>query len=241
MDRLSARRRERARGRRRRETFRGPFLPVLLACLGLHLAWAFAMPITSAPDEPAHVYRALSLWNGDPSRRTRGRRAVARPGPPVGEHLRGVDRLHPVAPGDPRQLRGAHGGVVRAATPRWGPAPAGTSRSTTTRWVAGHLDSGVPGFYAMRVMSLLVASVLLALAITTFLRTVGVRWACLVLPIAHHTAGAVARIGREPQRLGAGRRAPHLGRGLALVSRFSSESIRALWAEVRRSARPCSC
>ncbi|HYJ74596.1 MAG TPA: DUF2142 domain-containing protein, partial [Kineosporiaceae bacterium] len=38
---------------------------IFLACLGLHLAWALAMPVTSAPDEPAHIYRAVSLWEGN--------------------------------------------------------------------------------------------------------------------------------------------------------------------------------
>ena len=95
----------------------------------------------------------------------------------------------------------------------------------------GHVDSGVTGFYAMRVTSLLVASVLLALAITTVLRTVGIRWACLVLPIAitPQVLWLGSTVNPNAWELDAGLLT--WAAGLALVARFSSESMRALWAK----------
>ena len=229
-----------------------PFLPILLACLVLHLAWAFAMPITSAPDEPAHIYRALSLWNGDlvPSGRAPDGQWLVRVPQSVNTYAESTfcTRWHPETPAScsgPTATASDGATTVETAAARYFPL-----YYYAVGW-PGHLDTGVTGFYAMRVMSLLVASVLLALAVTTVLKTVGGRWASLVLPIAitPQVLWLGSAVNPNAWELDAGLLT--WAAGLALVSGFAKESAKAIWVKfllgasvlvlMRRLSPLCSC
>jgi len=213
--------------RQRRRRFRH----VLLACLGLHLAWALAMPVTSAPDEPAHVYRAVSLWDGDliPSVRAADGAWVVRVPQSVAEYAESTacTRHRPEVPAGCAPALTGPGGATTVET--------GAGRYIPPYYYAvgwpGRLDTGLAGFYGMRLASLVGSSVLLALAISTVLRTIGARWARLVLPIAMtpQVLWLGSMVNPNAWELDAGLLA--WSAGLALASRLSIERREALWAK----------
>lgn len=168
----------------RRVLLRRPFVRVLLACAGLHIAWAFAMPVTSAPDEPAHIYRAVSLWEGQllPS--------VQDPRDSWLVRVPTATAAYAESTSCTRWRADVPAGCTGPVAGRTGVTTVGTAAGryfplyyAAVGW-PGHLRVGVTGFYAMRVLSALVSSVLLALAVVTVLRTVGARWAGIALPVA---------------------------------------------------------
>jgi hypothetical protein len=136
-------------------------------------------------------------------------------------------------------------------TPANCPRPSGTTSDTSSvesgvahyfplyyfavGWPA-HVSSTVVGFYGMRAVSLLVSSLLLALAVTTTVRTVGPRWASLALPVA--VTPQVLWLGSVVNPNGWEVDASLLvwAAALALVSRNSTESPKVLWAKIALGA-----
>jgi hypothetical protein len=203
---------------------------VLLACLGLHLAWAFAMPVTSAPDEPAHVYRAVSLWDGQllPQQQDPRDSWLVQVPSAVVEYAEstGCSRWRPDVPAGcaPPLAEPAGETTVGTAAGRYFPL-----YYSAVGW-PGRLDPGVTGFYAMRVLSALVSSALLALAVVTVLRTVGSRWASIALPVAitPQVLWLGSTINPNAWEVDAG--ILTWAAGLALVSGLSTERRQTLWA-----------
>jgi hypothetical protein len=206
-------------------------VPVLLACLLLHLAWAIAMPVASGPDEPAHVYRAVSLWEGQflPSTQAPDGEWFVRVPPSLAGYSESgaCSRDRPDAP--PR-CGGSSGASEPLASVTTGAGRYLPTYYYTVGW-AGRLFDGAAVFYAMRVTSLLVSSLLLALAITTFRGTVGRGWAAIVLPLA--VTPQVLWLGSivNPNSWEVDAGILTWAAGLALASNLSAESRRSLWAK----------
>ncbi len=188
------------------------------------------MPVTSAPDEPAHVYRAITLWEGQflPSARGGdGLWDVEVPSSVVRyAESTACTRLRPRIPVSCARPVEVAGDVTTVET--------GAGRYLPLYYYAvgwpGQLDQTVSGFYAMRVVSLLVSSVLLALAIVTVLRTIGSRWGGLVLPIAitPQVLWLGSAVNPNSWEIDAGLLT--WSAGLALVSRLSTERAETLWS-----------
>ena len=159
-------------------------MPVLLACLLLHLAWAIAMPVASGPDEPAHVYRAVSLWEGQflPSTQAADGEWLVRVPSSLARYS-GSGACSRDRPDAPPRCGATSGASEPVATVTTGAGRYLPTYYSAVGW-AGRLFDGGAVFYAMRAVSLIVSTLLLALAITTFLGTVGWGWAGIVLPLA---------------------------------------------------------
>jgi hypothetical protein len=189
------------------------------------------MPVASGQDEPAHIYRGISLWEGQflPSARSEGGQWLVQIPSSVVMYAESTAcfRWKPqVSAGCVRPLE-VPGDVttVKTGAGRYFPP-----YYYAVGWV-GRADQGVTGFYAMRALSLVVSSVLLGLAIVTVLRTIGARWSGLVLPIAITPQVLWLGSAVNPNAWEVDAGILTWAAGLALVSRLGAERREALWAK----------
>jgi hypothetical protein len=147
---------------------------VIFVALGLiEAAWVFGVPLGAAPDEPAHVLRAVSLWRGDvlPSREDPqhpGVYLVTVPGATVGAVTGAMcSAFHPTV-----------SNRCASEAPKVGPADTQVG-STAARYAPVYyaavgwptvFDAGRHGIFAVRMLSGLTCAAMLAAAMATAAR-----------------------------------------------------------------------
>lgn len=147
-------------------------------------AWSLATPPVASPDEPAHVYRAVSLWEGQllPERPTSAGWEVQVP-QSVKAYGYSSDcfRRHPE-----RSAACSPDRLSTASTPTKVRTGAGRYLPVYYAFVGwpSRFDATVRGLYAMRLLSALVTAALLATAVTIALRWRGPRWPALGIALA---------------------------------------------------------
>lgn len=139
----------------------------------IEVAWVFGVPLGAAPDEPAHVYRAVALVRGDviPAKEVPPRSGMfllTLPGPTVDA----------VAPAKCTAFRPAVSNRCAAKAPRVGPGTT-QAQSSAARYLPLYyavvgwpslIDPGRHGVFGMRLVSGLVCAVMLAGALATLTR-----------------------------------------------------------------------
>jgi hypothetical protein len=161
-------------------------LSVFIGLTALQLSWALAMPVSTGPDEPAHVYRADSLWNGQfrPKHQAADGAWWVRVPTSIRNYAESTTctRFHADVPASCAKVARSSADhpitEVKTGAGRYLPF-----YYYSVGWPT-RLSSGLLGFYLMRLMSLLVAAALLTSAVMTILKLVDRRWAGLGLALA---------------------------------------------------------
>lgn len=169
---------------------RGPWLHIAALVL-LFAGWAFAMPLGSVPDEPAHIIKAASIWQGQLRGETVPLDPVHLPLDITAERLRvpysysqvepnTCNAFSPEAPAScaPPMPSGDHVVIALSAA---GPYP--PLFYAAVGWPSRLFDASV-GVYVMRLVSAAACAALTSLALIALRRRVGPRLAFVAVTVA---------------------------------------------------------